>query len=363
MKNAYIFTLTFLIYRFSFFIVSLLLPWKEGKDFFEIILERNENVLFIIYEIVGLSIFIILITLVSFINEKMVLFKKLSFLKKAFSLHIIWFLIFFENVLILTTFALSTAFIIGVPEGIGSVIFYFSYYGYIELIAVPDFFWIFVLILFNGFIIYFPFLIFGFGLPRRKNDKVFKKSLKIGIKESQKAKILKKSWQKVGWICCISLTGGVFICLLISLFLPWSVYNNFMLFLISQFNEQTAGLFISITISIILLIFIIVSILVTFFIEKPWDIIEKNDKSTQSRFLKDGLSKITLSRWFVCWICLWISLSISIACGLALIEVGAMSINSGFILYISTAHLTSIISLIIGMIIVLHYVHQKSKEI
>lgn len=363
MKNAYIFTLTFLIYRFSFYIVSLLLPWKEGKDFFELILEKNESTLIFIFEIIGLFIFLIIFALVSFINERIMFFEKSNFLKKIFSLNVIWLLIFFENSIIMTSFALSNAFIIGVPDGIGSIIINFSYFGFIELIAITDPLWIFILILFNGFTIYFPFLIFCFGFPRQKKEVVFKTNSKISIKESQPTKILKKSLQKVGWICCIILTSGIFISLLISLFLPWSIYNNFLIFLISQFNGKTAGLFISIIISIILLIFILVSFIITFFIVKPRVITDKNEESRLITSSKNGIFKITLSRWFIYLICLWIFLSISITYGLTLINVGDIAINSGFLIYISTAHLTSIISIIIGMIIVFYYVNQNSKEI
>lgn len=362
MKNAYFFTLCFFLYRFSFLVISLLLPWVEGKNFFEILIERNIAALYIVEGIIFFFLFIITQTIVSFIKEKKLLFKNQPYLRTFFSIHIVWLLFSFETIFASITFALSNIFLIGATDGVGATILNYVWLGPIDLFAVPDFLWVLSFITLYFVIPFFPFLIFGSGLPQVKTARRYKKDLPPKQRDTLQAKKHKKDWQRIAWICCMVASSGFFLGLFLSLFFPWSTFDNFIALLLLGLNIQTGGFLITVVFSVILLFFIVIWIFSQAFPKKLRNQSGIAPVSIDKRGLEEDPLKIRLSRWFIYWMILWMSLSTSIVLGLLLVGVESISATPGFSFYFSMAHSTVIFSIILGFGVVLHHVNQISKK-
>jgi hypothetical protein len=330
-KATYIFTLVIIFFIFVSLLVTFSLPWRFQENFFEIC-EGS----------IGLMIFficIILLLIISFLfNEKKLFPQKLNWKTMISSIPFVWLLILCVYLFLSVLVGLST---VGYEKGIGYVLFNYLLLGEADLIIIPNIPYN-VSFMFNVFVICFPFIIFILGTVNVK--------LKI-----EKNWTRKKIIQMIEWILCIGLNSGVLVGILISFFFPWSGYENFAVFLVSNFNGQNAWFLISLIIGIILTVIAMILILSSIFTKKPWNRQSEIFIDQKIGIIKRHTLKTVLYWWFICWMGIWISLSISIAGGLFLIEEGILVTNSGFLLYLYTAHFMVRISIIMGMVGVVYH--------
>jgi len=159
----------------------------------------------------------------------------------------------------------------------------------------------------------------------------------------------------IGNVCMI-LSITTLSCIIISLFLPWIDFNNFITFLFSNFNLKTMGLFVSLFFGIgfiiISAIFIIKFLISQFSGYRTKIDFEEKPKPRQNWFIY----KKIIFRWFLSWMGGWITLSISKAYLLILINEELLNPTIGLLLYLSTAQYVVMIGIIMGLIVVSVYI-------
>jgi len=296
--------------------------------------------------LVVISFFIatVLIALISIFNEKKSFFKKPGFGGTFFSLPVIWLCIVID-----LSLSLSLMFAVGftdwLPSGIGLTLFGYGFSG-IAVSTSP------VVLIVACFVLLFsyicPSLIFAVGMTEKRENEVIQ----------QKGRIR----QAFGLIICLILTIGIFTIIFISLLFHWSTYTNFFMYMISDFDGQSAWFFICVIVSLVCLIIALILINAIFFTKKL-----RTDLKISEEIQGGSKQKVTSSKlffyWFIYWTLLWIFLSISLALGVTIIPEGIILSSVGLLLYFNTAQLTSLIGIIMGMIVVFYYSHLKSKEL
>ncbi|MHA1325597.1 MAG: hypothetical protein ACTSRL_22625 [Candidatus Helarchaeota archaeon] len=186
-----------------------------------------------------------------------------------------------------------------------------------------------------------------------------------GLKSPSKKDVFKrkgiiKNVQIIGWACSIITTIACFICILISLILPWFNYDSLVIFMILEINVQNTGFFISLIGAVVLIVLAVILLFISFFTKKPWDGSKEIGEQIRSNKLRSHNFNNLLYWWYLCWNFVWLLLSTSVIC-YGISYLGELPIlGAGLALYIFSAQFFVILNFFIGFVII-YYSYRSQK--